>query len=273
MTSRLHAAARAYADHGWHVFPCRPGEKVPATAHGVHEATTDLAQIDAWWTADPDRNVGIATGATSGIYVLDIDGMDGYEAFAELAADHSAPLPSALWQATPSGGMHGMFRHPGGHLPNTAGRLAPNVDTRGDGGYILAAPSVHPNGGRYRWLAKTRPPMVPGWLLRLLRKMPRERTHTPVDTSEVSGERYIRAAVTGELEAVRAALEGNRNHRLNEAAWRLGRFVGADQVNERWVSEQLYRAGVDAGLREREVELTVESGLGAGKQHPWEGAA
>lgn len=268
MTSRTHMAARAYADHDWHVFPCRPGDKVPATIHGVHEATTDLAQIDAWWTADPDRNVGIATGAVSGIYVLDIDGMDGYEAFAELAAGHSAPLPSALWQATPSGGMHGVMRHPGGHLPNTAGRLAPNVDTRGDGGYILAAPSVHPNGGRYRWLAKTVPPMVPGWLLRLLRKMPRERTHTPVDTSEASTERYVQAAVTAELDAVRKTMEGNRNHRLNEAAFSLGTLVGAGQVNERWVREQLHRAGTDAGLSDHETARTVDSGVKAGIANP-----
>lgn len=268
MTSRLHGAARAYADHGWHVFPCRPGEKVPATAHGVHEATTDLAQIDAWWTADPDRNVGIATGATSGIYVLDIDGMDGYEAFADLAAEHDACLPAALWQATPSGGIHGVMRHPGGHLPNTAGRLAANVDTRGDGGYVLAAPSVHPNGGRYRWLAKTVPPMVPGWLLRLLRKMPRERTHTPVDTSEASTERYVQAAVTAELDAVRNAMEGNRNHRLNEAAFSLGTLVGAGQVADQWVREQLIRAGQDAGLPYLEAKATVKSGIEAGAANP-----
>ena len=65
-------AALAYATAGWPVFPCIPGEKVPATSHGVKDATTDAAQIRAWWARNPDRNVAIATGAP-GPDVLDID--------------------------------------------------------------------------------------------------------------------------------------------------------------------------------------------------------
>ncbi len=65
-------AALAYATAGWRVFPCIPGEKVPATSHGVKDATTDPAQIRAWWARNPDRNVAIATGAP-GPDVLDVD--------------------------------------------------------------------------------------------------------------------------------------------------------------------------------------------------------
>lgn len=266
--SRLHAAARAYAAHGWQVFPCRSGEKVPATLHGVHEATTDVDTIDRWWAADPNRNVAIATGEPSGVYVLDIDGEDGFDHFGELCANHRELAPGALWQATPSGGAHGLFAHPGGRLPNTAGKLAPSVDTRGDGGYILVAPSVHPNGGTYRWMAKTYPPTMPGWLLRLLRKMPAPRTSTPIDTTEASGQRYVQKAIDGELEAVRQAIEGTRNHRLNEAAFALGTLVGAGQADTETVRDQLVQAGQDAGLSQREAVRTVTSGLNAGQQHP-----
>lgn len=140
----LERAAHEYADRGWSVFCCKPGEKVPDTVHGFKDATTDHDQIRRWWTDRPDRNVAIATGAAS-IDVLDIDvrpGRTGYTAFHRLSA---AGLLSGYSRvvSTPSGGMHVYFTgsgRTGGSIPTAL------VDFKAEGGYILAPPSIV--GGR-----------------------------------------------------------------------------------------------------------------------------
>src|SRR5579859_6740619 len=79
-------AALAYACIGWPVFPCRPGQKTPATTRGFLDATTDPERITAWWTAVPGRNLAIATGAP-GPDVLDVDvrpSGSGFAAFNQL---------------------------------------------------------------------------------------------------------------------------------------------------------------------------------------------
>ena len=97
------ARALAYARHGWPVFPCKPGSKEPATAHGHLDATTDPARIADWWRAVPVRNVAIATGAP-GPDVLDIDVRpegSGYPAWRRL--QHAAwPMARSRWSAPPA---------------------------------------------------------------------------------------------------------------------------------------------------------------------------
>jgi hypothetical protein len=163
-------AALRYAEMGYRVFPCVPGEKTPLTAHGFHDATTDAGQIERWWTQHPRANVGIAT---KGLLVLDIDGSDNPwpgdpERSVELAA---APL--AL---TANGGQHRLFRQPAGkNWRCTESRLAPKVDTRANGGYIVAPPSVLGPDRNYRWAPgcglddpPDRLPEPPAWLAGLL---------------------------------------------------------------------------------------------------------
>ncbi len=144
-------AARRYAqERSWAVLPIRPGTKVPATGHGLHDATTDLDVIAAWWRRWPRAAVAIRTGGVSGLFVVDVDKRHG-------GWDSVGALDEAdRWQwrtarvLTPTGGAHFYFRHPGG-LPNSAGKLGAGIDTRGEGGYVLAPPSPHPDGGRYAW--------------------------------------------------------------------------------------------------------------------------
>ncbi len=139
-------AALAYAAHGWPVLPLRAGQKTPLTEHGLHDATTDAAVIESWWNAHPDANVGIRTGAVSGIVVIDCDvknGQQGGESFKLLR------LPATLISQTPSGGWHSLYKHPGYEVRNRAG-LKPGIDIRGDGGYIVAPPSILVNGS-YAW--------------------------------------------------------------------------------------------------------------------------
>ena len=158
----------------WRVFPvhsirggrctCRkncssPG-KHPLTANGLHDATTDPAIIRAWWHRWPWANIGIATGAGSGFFVLDVDGdvgqttLDGYE------AKHGR-LPDTVEAITGGGGRHILFEYPGFHVKTSNNMIGktrtPKLDIKGDGGYIVAPRSLHLSGRRYEWEASSRP--------------------------------------------------------------------------------------------------------------------
>lgn len=138
--NELERAAHEYADRGWSVFCCKPGEKVPDTLHGFKDATTDHDRIARWWRERADRNLAIATGAP-GIDVLDIDvrpERSGYSAFHRLA---TAGLLAGYTRvvSTPSGGMHVYFAgsdQAAGSVPTAL------VDFKAVGGYVLAPPSV-----------------------------------------------------------------------------------------------------------------------------------
>ena len=159
------AHALAYAAQGWAVHPLRRGSKKPATQHGFWDATTDTEQIAAWWTDDPEYNIGLATGEGSGVVVLDVDVKDGAlgtESYDEL---YPGEEPSTLRAFTPSGGFHCYYRHPGYPVKNQQSKLANGLDLRGDGGYVVLPPSVI-DGRAYYWddpaeLAAFPPELVP----------------------------------------------------------------------------------------------------------------
>ena len=162
-------AALRLAELGYPVFPCVPGGKVPLTEHGYLDATTDPATIEAWWTREPRANIGLAT---SGLFVVDVDGMENtWPPDREQALD----LATGPVSLTPHGGRHHVFREPDGKTwRNTAGKLAPKVDTRARGGYIVVPPSVV-DGTPYRWIESLglvdppeRLPVPPPWLQDLL---------------------------------------------------------------------------------------------------------
>lgn len=145
-----------YASKGWHVFPCRPRDKTPLVKW-ADEATTDKEKITSWWTSTPTANIGIATGARSGLLVIDIDPAHGGESGFQTLGE----LPPTVTAITGGGGRHLLFAHPGVDVRNSASKIAPGVDVRGDGGYIVAAPSVHPNGNLYTWMRDFAPSKTP----------------------------------------------------------------------------------------------------------------
>jgi len=251
------AAATRFAEHGWAVFPLKPGEKVPATRHGVKDATTDLGQVRDWW-AKGEWNIGVACGQPSGIFVLDVDGQEGMETL--VGFGHG--FPTTLCQTTPSGGVHFVFRHSPG-LGNTAGKLGPKLDTRGDGGYIVAAPS-QVAGNPYRWLGKVPIQPLPGWLLTMLR--PPKRTPKAVRKADLGG--YAGKVATLELNRVETAAEGTRNDTLNRAAFALGTLVGAGLLGVEDVRARLMNAAAACGLSEQESRQTVDRALEDGQKHP-----
>ena len=142
--SALGKAAIAYATRGFAVFPCVPRGKVPATRHGCRDATKDLAQITAWWCDNPNYNVAVATGPVSKVFVLDVDGLDAEASLRKLEEQHGA-LPETVESITPRG-RHIFFRCENGVVRNSAGAIAPGLDIRGDGGYVVLPPSIHPSG-------------------------------------------------------------------------------------------------------------------------------
>ena len=142
------AAALDYAGRGWPVFPL--DGKVPRVPRGFLNATTDVAQIRQWWATWPDAGVAIATGAPSGLFVLDVDGETGADSLHELELEHGE-LPETVRCKTGGGGEHYYFKHTGGEIRNSAGKLGPGLDVRATGGYVVAPPTVHPSGRRYEW--------------------------------------------------------------------------------------------------------------------------
>lgn len=176
--------ARRYADLGWHVFPCKERGKIPLTKSGFKAATTDHAQITTWWETRPDANIGIATGKLSGFVVLDVDQANALHQFDKL------PHTITVYTGT---GKHIWFEAPDRHIPNSASKIAPGLDIRGDGGYVIAPPSIHENGKMYRWDIMHHPEKIPlaplpDWLMEKIQAPPAPHTADP-DAPIIEGSR------------------------------------------------------------------------------------
>lgn len=159
-------AALVYAARGWPVLPlhsidagrctcgnskCDHPGKHPRTQHGLKDATTAELQIRLWWKRWPTANVGIRTGATARLVVLDLDARKGgLESARQLGLLTDAP-PATLAVATGGGGLHLYLHHPGHCVKNSASSIAPGIDVRGDNGYVVAPPSMHSSGRAYAW--------------------------------------------------------------------------------------------------------------------------
>ena len=150
-------AALAYAARGWSVIPVQPRAKRPLVVwREFQERVAGADEIEAWYQRWPAANVGIVTGAVSGIVVVDVDpAHGGRDSVRELEARHG-PVPATVESVTGGGGRHLYFRHPGGQVPNRVG-IQLGIDVRGDGGYVVAPPSLHPSGKHYVWVAGRSP--------------------------------------------------------------------------------------------------------------------
>ncbi|HEY4116288.1 MAG TPA: phage/plasmid primase, P4 family [Byssovorax sp.] len=209
-------AARWYAQRlGWAVLPvhslhegrcscgrdaCGNAGKHPRTKRGLKDASRDAAQINAWWSKWPDANVGIATGRSSGLLVVDVDPRNGGDdGLAQLERTHGA-LPASVEASTGGGGRHILLRYPEsvGDEGIRCAKLGGGVDFKADGGYIVAAPSLHLSGRRYVWPAAKRPAVAqvapaPGWLLERVTK-PRRKPKAPAQAAGPAGEGFLAVA-------------------------------------------------------------------------------
>jgi hypothetical protein len=207
--------ALSYAALGWRVAPIKPGFKFPKGLDNWQErATTDDATIRKWWGKYPDYGVSIVAGTISNIVALDVDPRHGGdETLADLEHEHGK-LPDTVESLTGGGGRHILFRMPAGVvITNDAGkRLGPGLDVRGEGGQIVAPPSIHPETGRpYAWEVFNNPlegveaADMPEWLVGMLtapltaptpRRLPRT---TGTRLMERPGDRYNAEAAWADI--------------------------------------------------------------------------
>lgn len=171
----LERAALDYLHRGWSVIPMRRRGKHPAIRwQDFQTVRASKREVRDWFGRWPDVDVGIVTGAVSGLVVLDVDPRHaGEDSLAHLEREHG-PLPRTLEAITGGGGRHIYFAHPGGTAPNRVA-IVPGVDLRGDGGCVVAPPSIHPSGNRYQWAKGCGPGQVklaplPHWLHRIVRR-------------------------------------------------------------------------------------------------------
>ena len=251
----LSVAAQEFVAAGVPVFPCVPGGKRPLTEHGFHDATTDSGQIAAWWRQHPAANIGVPTGAASGVVVVDVDvhgSVNGFDAFGRA---HEAGLVGG-WQllvATPSGGMHAYYPAAPGGVQRSWQAARAGIDFRGDGGYIVVPPSaVAGDGGRVsyrvRRISNGRATGLDAVRLRaFLDPRPTPAPRPAGQVHRVSAER-LAAWVAGRT-------EGERNRGLFWAACRLAEN-GTPPAD---TYAALAPAAEHAGLTAREVSATIRS--------------
>lgn len=149
-------AALEYAEAGYAVIPVKRSDKAPYTPNGLTAATTNQAAIRQWWEWWPDANVAIVCGNVSGdLFAIDVDikpekGKHGDEELLKWQAEHG-DFPNTVTQRTGSGGLHKFFRHPDIALYKNEVDAVPGIDIRGDGAYVVVAPSVYEDGRIYEW--------------------------------------------------------------------------------------------------------------------------
>lgn len=249
------AVASKLASLGVPVFPVWSESKRPVTRHGFHDASTDIEQIEAWWSSTPEASLAIPTGQASGVVVVDIDvhgRVNGYEA---ATRTKQAGLLSGweLLVRTPSGGMHLYYPTTNAAEQRSWQSASSGIDFRGDGGYIIIPPSARMIGnhlGRYT---------VERVNHGLTHSLDADRLREFLDPKPDR----IRRPATGErgMDVRRLAAwvsrlqEGERNHGLFWAACKMAE----NDIPSDTALDALAAAGGSAGLAEREILTTVRS--------------
>lgn len=229
-----YAAAGLRVHPLWEVDPhtqicaCPKGAECPEKQRGKHprlsgwqeKASIDEAQVRQWWTRAPDAGIGIATGQASNLWVLDVDGPDAMAWYDAQVVEHG--LTPTLGVRT-SRGAHLYWSWPADAVVRNAQGVRPNVDVRGEGGYVCAPPTMHRSGKRYEWVmsyegfVSTRAE-APAWLLEIVKERPKPPLPKPVSVPRRTS--WTRDAADRELARVL---------RLDPSARRLlGEQIGAD---------------------------------------------
>jgi len=164
-------AALQYAAMGWYVLPLKPKSKEPLIKVWPKKSSNNTDQIRFWWSRWPDANIGILMGSKSGLFAVDIDPKNGGDETITHVLDENDHFPETATQKTGSGGSHVLFAYPEQSIKTRRGYPGEGIDICSDGSYIVAAPSVHPNGNPYHWTkAPTTLSNPPEWLINLLRQ-------------------------------------------------------------------------------------------------------
>jgi hypothetical protein len=285
-------AAKAYIAKGYKVFPlhsikadgectcgklaCSDAGKHPAVSRGLKEASDDPAKINDWFGSNaPLRNIGIVTGAASGITVLDIDtapGKGGDETWAEIVREHGEP--QTLTAQTGSGGFHLLFAY-NSALPTAANVLGKGIDVRNDSGYIVASSSRHRSGGVYSWLNEGEPlAVLPAHLSH------RKETRGRKRKDDVAGQKYSLDEVRGMLEVIPAddrdlwravGIVLGREFNRADGAWQAyvewaGKWGGKEGRGHQAIMHEAFHELSQQGA---EKELSIGTIVHAATKHGW----
>jgi len=246
-----------------HGASCDRPAKHPLVRHGIHDATTNPAQLERWWQRWPQANIGLATGIV--FDALDIDGPAGLAAPRQFARTAGLRFPGPL-VATGGGGWHHWFTPTG--LGNRPPRGLDHVDWRGIGGCVLAPPSRHSSGRAYRWLVDLDAaplPEVPAALRALLDPDPPTTTRPAgLGRPAALGHPYGRRVLAAELAALGRATPGQRNLTLNRCAFKVYRYVAGGLLDDQEVTLAFTTAALAIGLGAAETGRTLASARPAG---------
>lgn len=246
--------------------------------------TKDPDLIRTYFSEHPNANIGLLTGEENGIFVTEYDtpqghGIDGKAEMEKLEAEHGK-LPETLRQRSPSGSIHFFWQHPGFDVKSSNSKIAPGIDVKGDRSMVLIAPSVRPGRGEYEWLnAGTPIAAAPQWLLDLIKTAATESASIASNQPPVvippslPGVTPVEKALHDEYHRVALAGKNKRNATLNTSALKLGKLVGAGELNEEKAIQILINACGANGLFAEEAgqcHATIKSGMTAGKADPVE---
>ena len=286
------AAALAYAALGMRVFPCawmllkdcsceradcHSPAKHPRIKGWQDAATTDPQAITAWWDQWPEANIGIVTGEKSGVWVLDLDGPEGVAALAEIE-ERRGQLPKTVTSQTGSVGQHRFFRWDSARPVTNRVKLAgKKIDTRGNGGYVVAPPSNHKSGNDYEWIhapGETEVASAPDWLMEFVRceEGPARNSH------QHSDDQFQDLVQSLDLTTDEGAPEGQRHARATKlVASALGKGISVPRVtayalewgqrcNPPMDSEEVLQI-IEWGAR-KEGEKLEDSGIAPAREWP-----
>ncbi|MXP27912.1 hypothetical protein GRI58_03630 [Porphyrobacter algicida] len=247
--------ALGYAAKGLPVFPCNPATKRPRVEGGLHSATTDAEQIKAWWGRWPNAMIGMPTGKRTGFWALDVDDPAAFEAGCGLE------LPGTR-RCNTGKGYHLLFKYDPYREVRNQQRGAkdgpwpmpelPGAEVRGEGGYVIVPPSLHPNGKRYRWHDDATVTDPPSALLSIVRgkRKQREAGYPANDLPSFrerdgSDRSYGLSALKSECEAIRNAGDGEQEGTLNAAALKIGALVAGGEISPVTAREKLMEAAMN----------------------------
>lgn len=234
------------ADMGLSCFPIREGSKKPDESW-KHRQTNmpSSAEIEKW---DSEvSNIAIVTGMISGIFVLDVDSDDA------LIEARNKGLIAPTREVKTGRGIHFYYRMPDFQVKNRAG-IIPKVDVRGEGGFVVGAGSIHPDGHKYFCSNEAPIAAAPSALLDLLRPKKHRSPHL----------NEMRQLIV----SLRESPEGQRNDTLNRVAFRIGQLAAAGKIDRDEIESELHDAGRACGLDDREIESTLDRAIEEGIAAP-----
>jgi RecA-family ATPase len=233
------------------VFPCG-ANKHPLINDWQAKASNDPAQIKAWQDQFGQHLAywGLPTGSMNNIIALDVDvkKANGFETLKQF------PLPPTMSQTTPSKGAHYVFQYPnGGFTYGNRVNMYPGIDRRGEGGYICVYGFDNTPIGK-----------VPDWFIEDVVKGPTYLKGPTITTSPQVAAPQLEAI----LATIRDAAQGERNHTLNSAAFKVGQLIASGGVSKEYAESALYHEAVKIGLHPREIQATLNSGIKGGHEKP-----